>query len=636
MKVVKMKSINSKLKIGDIVKYNYDNISSVLGKTNIFIKNGIQYKISEILNALGHELVHLTTDEMTALSKKNEESQYKNLDIDEYKKGYEERVERRKVLKDIFNHYFKMLELFEQDRFKRIFFKSLDNAQKYENEFNVIAQVVNKDIDLSPIFIDEWQSLINHYNSYAAQTVYLNFYIKSANLKRVILPLFEENGIKNHFLNVIYDVLSENDLLNDVSEIVFKLEGEKNKESNEGAASYLSENKKINRYFKKLGYNVPLEYLKIKVPNLTNDRPHIKEFQFPTLMDFIFLNKNIYDYPGIREKVNIKNIYKSIIEDKEKLLIYLNNLLRDGIDISFERVFVLKELFTRTKDNINGKVLLTEENRKLTKQFINILKFTIEDMLNDFYKEAIGRTIEESLNFNIKSHYSVYIKTMLEVLWECSLDMGYEDGYHAFVKKQSNRFKEFYKVIRVEGDVVKVNLKNLNIWLINYVTIHLNIGMSLDNENDYPVYKQNKLYRFLIKNELTDIENYNYCPSKLEEIVAHYKALSKYIAKDTRDVFLAYSEGLDDIDFELENIFPINEKNEINLEVNVKSQVYSVHEIERLLNCFLLKYKDDRDMSLIDLLEDAKIEIEEKRMKKDINKGSGHNLINRPKKVRKF
>lgn len=635
-----MKSINLKLRIGDIVKYNYEDVSSVLGKTTILIEKGKQYKICEILSALGNELVHLTTDEVTAFSKKNEEknngSQYKNLDIDEYEKGYEERVERRKVFKDIFNHYFKMLELFEQDRFKRVFFKSLTNAQKYENEFNVIAQVVNKEIDLSPIFIEEWQSLINHYNSYAAQTVYLNFYIKSANLKRLMLPLFEENGIKNHFLNVIYDVLNENDLLNDVSEMVFKLEGEKIKESNEDVASYLSENKKVSRYFKKLGYNVPLEYLKIKVPNLTNDTPHIKEFQMPVLMDFIFLNKNIYDYPGIREKVNIKNLYKSIIEDKEKLLVYVNNLLRDRTVISFERVFVLRELFTRTKDNISGENLLTEENRKLTKQFINILKFSIEDMLNDFYKEAIGRTIEESLNFNIKSHYSVYIKAMLEVLWECSLDMGYEDEYHAFIKKQRSKFKDFYKVFRVEGDVVKVNLKNLNIYLINYITVHLNIGMMLDSENDYPIYKQNKLYKFLIKNELKDIENYHGSPNKLEEIIARYKILANYIAKDTKDVFFTYSEDFDDIDFELENIFPINEKNEINLEVNVKSPNYSVDEVERLLNCFILKYEHMGGISVVDLLEEAKIEIEEKRMKKDIKKGSGHNLINRQKRVKKF
>lgn len=481
-------------------------------------------------------------------------------------------------LSELLNEYVGMLSVDEKEMFLRSFFNSLKNIQKYENSYEYCTQEALEDLDIYPSMIKEWKDFSSFFDSKVGSILF-NAQDFFSLLLKSNFNMFDDDILGNGLFKSVFKVLADHDLLKDVK--------------------------------------------KLKVSKFLNEKDKLNSFYFL---------KACFDYPVIREKVGLNNIYKSYLSNVQSIESSINQCLVEVKPKDKDNLIFFRNLFITS---IKKDKVVINKDRLIV--FINKIEDRLIEALNYVNKKLTART-----NKNVSDFYSGE--------WENSLFNGYHDyGCSKLILNWMNVIDCSYNLLgekEVLNPVIKRQLKKINTVSINEKKCSDYLEVNLKKYIFFYLFKD--VFNFETKDELGDYHEVN-------------SLISDYLIFINRITFLKKKGKLSDfkknelqIEFEKHNekiieqlnwlIFNENEvKSNISLNLSlsfddliikrnvkyndikliIKSNLFDNEELSSLIKCCF--DKDNKN-----LLNEEILRIEKNKMKKQ----NTVKIIN--KKIKKF
>lgn len=481
-------------------------------------------------------------------------------------------------LSELLSEYVGLLNIDEKEMFLRSFFNSLKNIQKYENNYENCTQEALEDLDIYPSMIKEWQDFSSCFDSKVGSILF-NAQDFFSLLLKSNFNMFDDDILGNGLFKSVFKVLADHDLLKDVK--------------------------------------------KLKVSKFLNEKDKLNSFYFL---------KACFDYPVIRERVGLNNIYKSYLSNVQSIESSINQCLVEVKPKDKDNLIFFRNLFITS---IKKDKVVINKDRLIV--FINKIEDRLIEALNYVNKKLTARTNKSVSDFysgewesSLFNGYHNYGCSKLILNWMNVIDYSYnllgeKEVLNPVIKRQLKKINTVSINEKKYSDYLEVNLKKYIFFYLFKDVFNFETKDEFGNYHevnslisDYLIFinritflkKKGKLSDFK-KNELQiEFEKHN------EKIIEHLNWLIFNENEVKSNISLNLSLSFDDL------IIERNVKYD-DIKLIIKSNFFDNEELSSLIKCCF--DKDNKN-----LLNEEILRIEKNKMKKQ----NSVKVIN--KKIKKF
>lgn len=478
-------------------------------------------------------------------------------------------------LSELLSEYVGMLNVDEKEIFLRSFFNSLKKIQKYENNYEYCTQEALEDLDIYPTMIKEWKDFSSFFDTKVGSII---FYAQDffSLLLKMNFNMFDDI-LSNGLFKSVFKVLADHDLLKDVK--------------------------------------------KLKVSKFLNEKDKFDSFYFL---------KVCFDYPVIREKVGLNNIYKSYLSNVQSIESSINECLVD-VSMKYNLIFFRNLFITSIKKD---KTVINKDRLIV---FINKIEVLLIEALNYVNKKLTAKTNKDVIDFyreewkdSLFNKYNNYGFSLLILNWMSVIDYSYnllgeKEVLNPVIKRQLKKINKVSINEKKCSNYLEVNLKKYIFFYLfkdvfkfetkDELVIYHEVNSLMI---DYLIFinrftflkKKGKLSDFK-KNELQiEFENHN------KKIIEQLNLLIFNENEVKSNISLKLSLSFDDLISERNIKFD-------DIKLIIKSNLFDNEELLSLIKCCF--DKDNKN-----LLNEEILKIEKNKMKKQ----NSIKVIN--KKIKKF